>query len=193
MGHVLTEVPPMTPTSALNDVTLQVSGMSCASCVRRVEKALQAVPGVQQASVNLATEKASIQALPNVPVAVLTAALDKAGYPAVAVDSGTPPPPEPSGGLPAWWPVAAGATLSLPLMLPMPWLHFDDQPRDQLRAGAVQTSLPDSLEGFALKRWPTARRVEFCHGPQGVVQREGGAPLAVGCEPRAGDIVTALD
>jgi P-type Cu+ transporter len=106
------------PTSALNDVTLQVSGMSCASCVRRVEKALQAVPGVQQASVNLATEKASIQALPNVPVAALTAALDKAGYPATAVESGAPPAPEPVG-LPAWWPVAAGAALSLPLMLPM--------------------------------------------------------------------------
>jgi P-type Cu+ transporter len=110
---------PMNPSPALNDVTLQVSGMSCASCVRRVEKALQAVPGVQQASVNLATEKASIQALPNVPVAALTAALDKAGYPATAVETAVPPPPQPSGGLPAWWPVAAGAGLTLPLMLPM--------------------------------------------------------------------------
>ena len=110
----------MTPTSALNDLTLQVSGMSCASCVRRVEKALQAVPGVQQASVNLATEKASVKALPNVPVDALTAALDKAGYPATAVESASAPPaPEPSGGLPAWWPAAAGAALSLPLMLPM--------------------------------------------------------------------------
>lgn len=107
-----------TPT-ALNDVTLQVSGMSCASCVRRVEKALQAVPGVQQASVNLATEKASVQALPNVPVAALTAALDKAGYPATALEAAAPPAPEASGGLPAWWPVAAGAVLTLPLMLPM--------------------------------------------------------------------------
>ncbi len=109
----------MNPTSALNDVTLQVSGMSCASCVRRVEKALQAVPGVQQASVNLATEKASIQALPNVPVAALTAALDKAGYPATAVEAAAPPAPEARDGLPAWWPVAIGAVLTLPLMLPM--------------------------------------------------------------------------
>jgi Cu+-exporting ATPase len=106
-------------TSALNDVTLQVSGMSCASCVRRVEKALLAVPGVQQASVNLATEKASIKALPNVPVAALTAALGKAGYPATAVESAAPPAPEPQGRLPAWWPVALGAVLSLPLLLPM--------------------------------------------------------------------------
>ncbi|MEO6278366.1 heavy metal translocating P-type ATPase [Roseateles sp.] len=107
------------PSSALHDVTLQVGGMTCASCVRRVEKALQAVPGVQAASVNLATEKASVQALPNVPVAALTAALGKAGYPATVVEAAAPPAAEPAGGLPVWWPVAAGAVLTLPLMLPM--------------------------------------------------------------------------
>ncbi|WP_235532041.1 DUF2145 domain-containing protein [Pelomonas sp. Root1237] len=74
----------------------------------------------------------------------------------------------------------------------MPWLHFDDQPREQLRASAVQTSLPDSLEAFALRRWPAARRIEFCHGLQGVVQREGGAALAADCVPQAGDRVMAL-
>ncbi len=114
--------------SALHDVTLQVSGMTCASCVRRVEKALQAVPGVQAASVNLATEKASVKALPNVQTAALMAALAKAGYPAQAIDTAHPPT---SAGAPAWWPVAAGAALSLPLMLPMllgvmlpGWLQF---------------------------------------------------------------------
>ncbi|HEV6964050.1 heavy metal translocating P-type ATPase [Roseateles sp.] len=105
--------------SALHDVTLQVSGMSCASCVRRVEKALQAVPGVQSASVNLATEKASIKALPNVPVAALTAALDKAGYPATDVSEPGSPAATPAAGLPGWWRAAAGAVLTLPLMLPM--------------------------------------------------------------------------
>lgn len=75
----------------------------------------------------------------------------------------------------------------------VPWLHFGDHPEDELNAGRVQTSLPDSLEAFALKRWPTARRLEFCHGPHGVVQREGGAPLAAGCVPGDGDQVTALD
>jgi len=75
----------------------------------------------------------------------------------------------------------------------VPWLHFDDHPLEQLDAGDVQTSLPASLEAFALRRWPEARRIELCHGPQGIVLREGGAPLAPGCVPREGDRVTALD
>lgn len=107
------------PSSVLSDVTLQVSGMTCASCVRRVEKALQAVPGVRAASVNLATEKASVQALPNVPTSALKAALDKAGYPATIVEANAPPPPDVPAGLPAWWPVAVGGVLTLPLVLPM--------------------------------------------------------------------------
>lgn len=75
----------------------------------------------------------------------------------------------------------------------LPWLHFDDHPSEQLNAGAVQTSLPTSIEAFAQNRWPTARHIELCHGPQGVVQREAGAPLAAGCVAQAGDRVTVLD
>ncbi|MDR7335654.1 DUF2145 domain-containing protein [Roseateles asaccharophilus] len=75
----------------------------------------------------------------------------------------------------------------------VPWLQFSDHPPEQLDAGLVQTSLPDSLEQLALRLWPTARRLEFCHGPQGLVQREGGAPLAAGCVPQPGDQVTTLN
>lgn len=75
----------------------------------------------------------------------------------------------------------------------VPWLHFDDHPAELLDTGAVQTSLPESLEAFALRRWPAARRIELCHGPQGVVQREGGAPLAAGCVAQEGDRVSALN
>jgi Au+-exporting ATPase len=42
---------------------LAISGMSCASCVGRVERALKAVPGVAEASVNLATEQASVRGI----------------------------------------------------------------------------------------------------------------------------------
>lgn len=42
-------------------IDLPVQGMTCASCVGRVERALKKLPGVQEAVVNLATEKASIR------------------------------------------------------------------------------------------------------------------------------------
>ena len=67
-------------------VVLQVDEMSCASCVGRVERALKAVPGVRSASVNLATERATVSGL--APVAALLAAAEKAGYPERVVDSG---------------------------------------------------------------------------------------------------------
>jgi hypothetical protein len=75
----------------------------------------------------------------------------------------------------------------------VPWLHFHDHPAALLDAGLVQTSLPDSLEAFALQRWPAARRIEFCHGPQGLLQRVDGPPLADGCRPQPGDRVVPLD
>jgi P-type Cu+ transporter len=64
----------------LADLTFKVDGMTCASCVARVEKALKAVPGVESASVNLATEKAAVRARSNVTFDVLSAAVEKAGY-----------------------------------------------------------------------------------------------------------------
>ncbi len=95
--------------------------MSCASCVSRVEKALKAVPGVVDAAVNLATERARVQVQPGVAPDMLTAALQKAGYPAQPVvhDALQPPPPAAAGGLPTWWPVALATVLTLPLVLPM--------------------------------------------------------------------------
>jgi Cu+-exporting ATPase len=59
---------------------LQIAGMTCASCVARVEKALNAVDGVQSVSVNLATEEASVTGNAALSVSALTAAVDKAGY-----------------------------------------------------------------------------------------------------------------
>ena len=64
------------------EVLLPVEGMTCASCVGRVEKALLKVPGVKSASVNLATEKARVSLIPSggAGVADLRAAVEKAGY-----------------------------------------------------------------------------------------------------------------
>ena len=75
-----TALAPDTTTSAPHAQALAIEGMSCASCVGRVEKALAAVPGVTQASVNLATEMARVTSGSPIPLATLQAAVEKAGY-----------------------------------------------------------------------------------------------------------------
>jgi Cu+-exporting ATPase len=103
----------------MDQSTFTIQGMTCASCVARVEKALKTVPGVLDASVNLATEKASVRGLLLDPAAVI-AAVEQAGYEAALVDPAYPAvPTEARTALPSWWPVALAAVLSLPLVAPM--------------------------------------------------------------------------
>ncbi|CAE6787228.1 heavy metal translocating P-type ATPase [Paraburkholderia domus] len=59
---------------------LDIGGMTCTSCAMRVEKALAKVPGVTRASVNLATEKASVDSETAVDPETLASAVRKAGY-----------------------------------------------------------------------------------------------------------------
>jgi Cu+-exporting ATPase len=88
------------------EVSLPVTGMTCASCVRRVEKALAKVPGVQEATVNLATEKAKVVFDPSlVTLDQLGAAIEKAGYQVGAI----PPPPAVSSVAPAALTTASAA------------------------------------------------------------------------------------
>lgn len=61
-------------------ISIDIDGMTCASCVARVEKALNKVPGVESASVNFATERASVRMAETGQVADLLAAVEKAGY-----------------------------------------------------------------------------------------------------------------
>lgn len=67
------------PTAGTGTFALDVEGMTCASCVARVERALKAVPGVQSASVNLATERADVTGAA-VDRALLIKAVEEAGY-----------------------------------------------------------------------------------------------------------------
>ncbi|MFC6284252.1 MULTISPECIES: heavy metal translocating P-type ATPase [Polaromonas] len=101
-------------------VQLKVDGMTCASCVSRVEKALKQVPGVASAEVNLATETAEVRFVGrDNNLAALIAAVDKAGYSASPVTqdgSSTTASTKPAND---WWPVAVAAALSVPLVLPM--------------------------------------------------------------------------
>ncbi len=117
--HISTTAAPL-PANAV-DWTLPIEGMTCASCVSRVEKALKKVPGVLSAEVNLATEKAQVTvAGPQTPVESLIAAVEKAGYTAhVAAQAGedAAEPDHPHDY--TWWPIAIAAMLSLPLVFPM--------------------------------------------------------------------------
>ena len=112
----------MTTASTLLASTLPldigIGGMTCASCVARVEKALKKVPGVQTATVNLATESARIVYAPGEQMeARLRRAVRDAGYEpraaGVAIDA---PEASPWAG---FMPVGVGLALSLPLLVPM--------------------------------------------------------------------------
>ncbi|AHJ74934.1 copper-exporting P-type ATPase CopA [Kosakonia sacchari] len=78
-------IPELPAASELDDSQqLLINGMSCASCVSRVQKALQAVPGVTQARVNLAERTALVMG--SAPAAELVSAVENAGYGAEAIE-----------------------------------------------------------------------------------------------------------
>lgn len=109
--------PPETPADTLR-VDLGIHGMTCASCVGRAERALKKVPGVQEVSVNLATESARVLVVPSDQIeARLKRAVRDAGYEPVAANAAIDAPPESNWA--GFAPVALGLALSLPLLLPM--------------------------------------------------------------------------
>ncbi len=107
---------------AQREVELAISGMTCASCVARIERALRALPGVLDATVNLATERAYVRATAQIDDAGLIAAVAGAGYSAALTDAADGSKPERAQT--KAWPretlhLIAAALLSLPLALPM--------------------------------------------------------------------------
>lgn len=101
----------------MNSTTLDIKGMTCASCVSRVEKALLRLPGVSAAVVNLATETATVTSM-GVSNDALVAAVIKAGYEAAQhVDSRAE---HASSRFDAdMLAVLASAVLTIPLVVPM--------------------------------------------------------------------------
>ncbi|MDO9708153.1 heavy metal translocating P-type ATPase [Paracraurococcus lichenis] len=78
MRQVMPEAP-LTPSQPLGStLSLPVAGMTCTACAGRVQRALGKVPGVTEASVNLATERAEVRG--TAPLPVLLGAVAKAGY-----------------------------------------------------------------------------------------------------------------
>ena len=124
-----------TPTShaadgAVNELALGIGGMTCASCVSRVERALNKLPGVQEATVNLATESARVRwaagasgsplADDSAMAARIQRAVRDAGYEPRSVAQDTVADQPRWLGLPRdAWPVVLGVLLSLPLAGPM--------------------------------------------------------------------------
>ena len=111
------------PTPATEcSLDIGIGGMTCASCVGRVEKALKKVPGVHNAAVNLATESARV----TFPAASDQAAAMEAQLRRAVWDAGYEPKeaqaamdaPD-AGPWSGFAPVAWGLLLSLPLVLPM--------------------------------------------------------------------------
>ena len=102
------------------DLVLDIKGMTCASCVGRVEKALRRVPGVADAEVNLATERATVHAYKGgATAAQLVAAVTKGGYEAALhIEAGVVAVAAPRAWR-AMLPFILSATLSLPLVVPM--------------------------------------------------------------------------
>ncbi|MDY0022604.1 heavy metal translocating P-type ATPase [Arenimonas caeni] len=132
---------------AVEEISMAILGMSCASCVGRVEKALARVPGVQSASVNLATETARVQVLPGTPREALAEAVSAAGYdttpvagegvgapthaagqdPSNAADTvATPASPQAMAAQRERRHLIIAALLSLPLVLPMLAMPFGE-------------------------------------------------------------------
>ena len=131
-------LPPTTPT---REWSFPVHGMTCASCVARVEKALMKVPGVVSADVNLATESATVRAA-GTTAQDLVAAVQKAGYEATVAAEPLAPSARP-GQLDAGLHVVLAALLSAPLALPMVGLLLG---RHGMLDGWVQLALATPVQ-----------------------------------------------
>jgi len=134
-------------------LTLEISGMTCASCVGRVERALRTVAGVTDASVNLATERARVTAIGTDPeslTAQLIAAVEAAGYgakrPSAPTSDDTPTPAAPRWSRETVH-VTIALLLTLPMIVPMLLLPFD-----------VHAMVPDWVQ------WALATPVQFWLG-----------------------------
>lgn len=147
---------------ATTELTLAISGMTCASCVGKVERALRAVPGVLGAEVNLATERATIRVADAGIAPALIAAVAGAGYEARPLDEGRSDDgdagaarrqAEQSALLRA---VVVAALATLPLMVLEMGPHLSDAFHHWLHA---------RVDGFALKLVAFALATIVLFGP----------------------------
>jgi Cu+-exporting ATPase len=103
-----------------HNLELSIDGMTCASCVGRVERALGKVPGVRRVSVNLANERAHLELLGQVAPQTLIDAVSRAGYSASVWQPEQPQTDTQQQRLHRErWALILAIALALPLVLPM--------------------------------------------------------------------------
>jgi Cu+-exporting ATPase len=117
-------------------VELAITGMTCANCAQRLERALRRTPGVIEAAVNFASERATLRVLEGVEKAALEAVVGKAGYGVASAES--------RGGLP--WEdlaLALAALLAAPFLIGMVGMAFG---ADWMPGGWWQLALATPLQ-----------------------------------------------
>jgi Cu+-exporting ATPase len=125
IGQVIEAIQSAGYSVAIQESELVVDGMTCATCVGRVERALQRVPGVVDASVNLATERARVRTSGSPDMLALAAAVNAAGYATrlppshSAKGSASSAAKRGEAGSREAWHLATAAALTAPLFVPM--------------------------------------------------------------------------
>jgi Cu+-exporting ATPase len=111
-------------TSSTDLYSLNIGGMTCASCVGRIEKTVQKIIGVEAISVNLATEQARVRVTHDSPttIDVIIKAIQKTGYeasPSAPLGKSSRQDTRPSWDMDGLTKVLISFTLAMPLTLPM--------------------------------------------------------------------------
>ena len=113
-------------TSPGGAVTLRIGGMTCASCVRRVERALNRVEGVDEASVNFASSTARVSLGEAIAAEELVAAVERAGYDAAEFEAGAEAVDEGAQARLAL--LALGGVLAVPVIIASMAMDIADLP-----------------------------------------------------------------
>jgi len=143
-----------------SESTLRVEGMTCAGCVRRVERALERVPGVTEARVNLATGRAAVRHDPvQAPLGALLAAAGEAGYPARPEDDS---PPASAEGAPE--PEASRLKWQVSLAVGVAMMALMYVPADPARINSIQLVAATLVQFWAgapfyRQAWAAARHL----------------------------------
>lgn len=122
---------------------LRIGGMTCASCAGRVERALRRVPGVLEASVNLAAETATVRAVKGVEEAALAAAVARAGYRVIQAEAEGEDAAEAARLARERRELILAGALTAPFLLGMLGLAFG---RDWMPGGWVQLALATPVQ-----------------------------------------------